>query len=185
MNRIVLAFIVSGLGALALCGSDSSAPPVSKIFDQQLAMVEGELVPLAEAMPADKYGFAPTHGEFHGVRTFSHQVSHVAAVIYAVSASVLGEKNPSESGESENGPASLKTKDDVVKYLKDAFAYGHKAMNSLTAENLTQMVPSAFGDDKVPRVSMATVTVWHSFDHYGQMVVYARMNGIIPPASRR
>lgn len=49
-------------------------------------------MPPAEAMPADKYSFAPSHGEFKGVRTFGQQVSHVAAVIYAVSASVLGEK---------------------------------------------------------------------------------------------
>src|SRR5689334_1323252 len=102
MNRIVLALLVSGLSAWVLSGSDASAPTVSKIFERQLSTVESELVPLAEAMPADKYGFAPSHGEFHGVRTFGQQVSHVAAVIYAVSASVLEEKNPSESGESEN-----------------------------------------------------------------------------------
>jgi hypothetical protein len=58
-------------------------------------------------------------------------------------------------------------------------------MQSLTSANLTGMVKSAFGEGEVPRVSMATVAVWHTFDHYGQMVVYARMNGIIPPASRQ
>jgi len=147
-------------------------------------MLEHELVPLAEAMPAEKYDFAPTSGEFKGVRTFGQQVSHLAAVIYLVSATVLDEKVPSEAGEGENGPATLKSKSDIVGYLKSAIAYGHKAMNSLTAANLTDRVKSAFGDDQVPRVSMASVAVWHSFDHYGQMVVYARMNGIIPPASR-
>jgi hypothetical protein len=76
-------------------------------------------------------------------------------------------------------------KDDYVKYLKGAIAYTHKAMNSLTASNLTDMVKPPFGESKVSRVSMATLPVWHSFDHYGQMVVYARMNGIIPPASRQ
>jgi hypothetical protein len=105
--------------------------------------------------------------------------------MYMVSASVLGEKVPAEAGEGENGPATLKVKDDYVKYLKGAIAYSHKAMNSLTAANLTGLVKSAFGNEEVPRVSMATVTVWHSFDHYGQMVVYARMNGVIPPASRQ
>ena len=148
-------------------------------------MLEREFVPLVEALPADKYDFAPTNGEFHGVRTFGQQVSHVAAVIYMVSASVLGEKNPSEPGKNENGPALLKTKDDILKYLKDAFTYGHKAMTSLTDRNLTEMVQSPFGSNQVPRVSMASVAVWHSFDHYGQMVVYARMNGITPPARRR
>ncbi|MBI3664719.1 MAG: DinB family protein [Acidobacteria bacterium] len=143
MNRLSCAFLSLALPAGALFGAEPGAPPVSKIFDQQLTMVEREIVPLAEAMPADKYGFAPTNGEFKDVRTFGQQVSHVAAVIYAASASVLVEKNPSETGKDENGPASLKTKDDIVKYLKDALAYGHRAMAALTDQNLTAMVPSA------------------------------------------
>jgi len=179
---VVLLFAACGLTAF---GADSSTSSVSKVFDGQLSMIEHDLVPLAEAMPADKYSFAPTHGEFKGVRTFGQQVGHIAAVMYLVSATTLGEKNPSESGEGENGPSKLKTKDDYVNYLKAAIAYGHKAMQSLTSQNLTGMVKSAFGNEQVPRVSMATVTVWHTFDHYGQMVVYARMNGIIPPASRQ
>jgi len=182
MLRLPIALLLAGACGLAF-GAD--APSVSKILDDQLSMVEHELVPLAEAMPADKFDFAPTHGEFKGVRTFGHQVSHIAAVMYMVSASVLGEKVPAEAGEGENGPATLKSKDDYVKYLKAAIAYTHKAMRSLTAANLTTMIKSPFGDGEVPRLDMATVPVWHSFDHYGQMVVYARMNGIIPPASRR
>jgi hypothetical protein len=182
MTRIPLLLCFAGACGSTAFGVD--AAPVGKTFDQELTMVERELVPLAEAMPADKYNFAPTHGEFKGVRTFGQQVSHVAAVIYAVSAGVLEEKTPSGAGSGEDGPATLKSKDEIVKYLKDAFAYAHKAMNSLTGTNLTTMVKSAFGDEKVPRVSMANEMVWHSFDHYGQMVVYARMNGIIPPASR-
>ncbi|PYT33823.1 MAG: hypothetical protein DMG58_06335 [Acidobacteria bacterium] len=162
---VVLLFAACGLTAF---GADSSTSSVSKVFDG-----------------ADKSSFAPTHGEFKGVRTFGQQVGHIAAVMYLVSATTLGEKNPSESGEGENGPSKLKTKDDYVNYLKAAIAYGHKAMQSLTSQNFTGMVKSAFGNEQVPRVSMATVTVWHTFDHYGQMVVYARMNGIIPPASRQ
>ena len=96
---------------------------------------------------------------------------------------IVGRPRASEAG--FNYSAAMKSKDEIVKYLKDSFAYAHKAMLSLTAKNLAELVPSAFGSDKVPRVSMATVAVWHSFDHYGQTVVYARMNGIIPPASRK
>ena len=101
-----------------------------------------------------------------------------------VSASVLGEANPSQTGENENGPPSIQSKDEVVKYLKDAFAYGHKAMQFVTDRNATELVKSAFGTRQVPRISMATLVTWHSFDHYGQMVEYLRMNSIIPPASR-
>jgi len=183
MTRLPVALFCAACAVTAF-GADPSTASVSKIFDGQLSMIEHEVVPLAEAMPADKYSFAPTHGEFKGVRTFGQQVGHIAAVMYAVSSAALGEKNPSENGEGENGPANLKTKDDYVNYLKAAVAYSHKAMQSLTSQNLTGMVKSAFGNEQVPRVSMATVAVWHTFDHYGQMVVYARMNGIIPPASR-
>jgi uncharacterized damage-inducible protein DinB len=172
------------LTALAL-NAQAPAPSIAKIFDGQLSAIERELVPLVEAVPADKMSFAPTQGEFQGARTFAQQATHTAAVVYAVCAAVLGEKNPTDMGSNENGSASLKTKEDVVKYVKDAFAYGHKAMQTLTMENLTEQIPSPFGQGKMARASAASIAVWHSFDHYGQMAVYARMNGIIPPASRR
>ncbi len=89
-------FFLLAICALPLLAADNAAPGMSKVMDEQLKMVESEFVPLAEAMPAEKYGFTPTGGEFKKVRTFGQQVSHVAAVMYACSAAVLGEKNPSE-----------------------------------------------------------------------------------------
>ena len=169
---------------LAICSLPVfAAGPVSKAFDDDLTGIERDIVPLAEAMPAAKFNFAPSQGEFKGVRTFAQQTTHVAAVMYAVSAAVLGEKNPVSMGANENGAESLKSKEEIVKYLKDAFVYAHKAMGSLTEKNLTDMVATPFGAD-APRVKMATLAVSHSFDHYGQMVVYARMNSVVPPASR-
>lgn len=165
-------------------GAQTPSQTVGQIVDRDLTMLDRELVPLAEAMPAERYVFAPTGGEFKGVRTFGQQVSHVAAVLYAVSAAAAEEKNPSEMGPGENGPPSLKTKADIVKYLKDALAYSHKAMAKMTNQNSTDLVVNPFGPNKVPRLKVAYETVWHSFDHYGQMVVYLRMNGIVPPASR-
>ena len=150
----------------------------------KIRLIEREVVPLAEAMPEEKYAFAPTGVEFKGVRTFSQQMTHIAAVIYQVSSASLGEKNPSELGDQENGPASIKGKAGAVQYLKDAFAYAHKACAVLTAENAVDMMPSPYGQGKTPRLSLLNEVVWHSFDHYGQSVVYARMNGIVPPASR-
>jgi hypothetical protein len=160
----------------------NAAPTIGEIHDHELSILERELVPLAEAMPADKYDFAPTQGAFKGVRTFGQQMTHIATVMYSVSATVLGEKPPVDLGKSENGPDSLKGKDAIVKYLKGAFAYSHKAMKSLTDQNFAEMVP-AYGN-KAPRGQVASELVWHGFDHYGQAVVYLRMNGIIPPASR-
>ena len=184
MSRIWPMFVVAVIAAQLAPGADPAKPAISKVIDEQLSMIESELVPLAEAMPADRYGFAPTEGAFQGARTFALQVRHTSALIYMFSASVLEEPNPSEEGENQNGPASLRTKEELVKYLKAAFAYGHKAMKSLTAQNLTDMVNPAYGNNKVPRAAMANGAVWHTWDHYGQMAVYARMNGIVPPASR-
>ncbi|MGH9664256.1 MAG: DinB family protein [Bryobacteraceae bacterium] len=185
MNRLIICSIALSATALLAPAAEPAKTPVNKIFDQQLRSVEREVVSLAEAMPADKYSFAPTKGDFAGVRTFAQQMTHIAFVIYSVSSATLQEPNPTQPGTSENGPSSIQGKEQVVKYLKDAFVYAHKAMNSLTEQNLTDPVKSAFGNGDAPRISMATVAVWHTFDHYGQAVVYARMNGITPPASRR
>ncbi len=184
MKPFSLFLLMTATFTAVLSGAETAAPSMSKVFDQQVSMMERELVPLAEAMPADKYSFVPTGAEFSKSRTFGQQVSHVAAVLYMFSAALVGEKPPTDVGESENGPATLKTKDDIVKYLKDAFAYTHKAMAGITADNLMEMIPTSFGKNKVTRLSMATAPVWHSFDHYGQMAIYARMVGIVPPASR-
>ena len=163
-----------------------SMNPIAKIYDGDLSTIESELVPLVEAMPEAKFGFAPKDGEFKGARTFAQQATHVASVNYACAAAMLGEKNPVDMGLAENGPASLKSKAEIVKYVKDSFDYTHKAMAKLSEKGLTEPITSAFdAKKKVPRASMASVPVWHSFDHYGQMVIYARMNGIVPPASRR
>ncbi|MBS1877157.1 MAG: DinB family protein [Acidobacteria bacterium] len=176
---------LSALAALPVLAADPAPPTMGKIFDQQLTSVEREVVSLAEAMPAEKYAFAPKDGAFKDVRTFSQQVSHIAYVTYAVSSAALGEKNPSSTDAKENGPTTLKTKADVVKYLKDSFAYAHKATAMLSAANSMDMVQSAFGKNKTPRIYMVNVAIWHSFDHYGQMAVYARMNNVVPPASRQ
>ncbi len=171
---------------LACAGLHGQTPTPAQVFDRQLTGFEREFVPLVQAMPADKMNFAPSAslGEFKGVRTFAQQATHIATVIYEVSAAALGEKNPVEVGEHENGPATLTSKEAIVKYVQDSFVYAHKAMNSLTAANLMDQITSPFGDGKMSRVAAATIAVWHSYDHYGQMVIYARLNGVVPPASR-
>ena len=183
MNRITCVLALAAFPAI-LGAAEPSSSVIGKTMDRDLSGVEREFVPLVEAMPADKINFAPTDGEFKGVRTFAQQAKHVAAVLYIVSASVLQQPVPPEAGKGEDGPANVTTKDQIVAYVKGAFAYGHKAMASLTDANSVDMIQSAFGKNKVSRLSMASSASWHSFDHYGQMVVYARMNGIIPPASR-
>jgi hypothetical protein len=156
---------------------------IPQVLDHGVASVEGEFVPAAEAMPEDKYSFAPTSGEFKGVRTFAQQAKHVAAVNYLVGSAILEEKPPVDLG-SENGPDAIKTKADIVKFLKDSFAYVHRAVRTINNGNLLSPIKSPFGEGMVTRLGMATLIVGHCFDHYGQMVEYLRMNNIVPPASR-
>jgi hypothetical protein len=180
--------IIHSLVALAFCAAAvnaADAPSAAKIIQSQLSGLEHEFVPLVEAMPADKFNFAPKDGTFTGVRTFGTQAKHVAFVLYQVSSALLGEKNPSGGGDDENGPANLAGKEEIVKYVKDAFAYSQKAVATLTNENLLQETVSPFNPkNKSTRLASAGTLISHSFDHYGQMVVYARMNKIVPPASR-
>ncbi len=177
-------YAILALVALAAPAFPADNMSIARLYDGQLRSVESEIVPLVEAMPADKFNFAPTNGEFKGVRTFARQAKHVAAVIYIVAAAADKQPKPPVETGGENGPDSIASKDQIVRFLKDSFAYAHQVMAKLTAENQLEMVKSPFGGPDVPRGGIANATVWHTFDHYGQMVVYARMNGIIPPASR-
>jgi DinB superfamily len=154
----------------------------ASVMDRSLSGVEKEFVSAAEAMPEDKYSYAPTSGEFKGVRTFAEQIKHVAAVNYMVFSTMLDEKAPDTGG--ENGPDSIKTKAEIVKYLKESFVLGHRAMAGLRPENLVESIPSPFGQGTTTRLGMGTLIIGHCFDHYGQMVEYLRMNSIVPPASR-
>lgn len=180
---IVLGLILaSSLATLAQSAEQKKT--VSSVLDGTVKNIESEFVSAAEAMPEDKYGFAPSNGEFKGVRTFAQQVKHVAAVNYIVGGTILGEKPPVDTG-GENGPDSIKSKADILRFLKDSFAYAHKAAASVNDANAVEPIKNPFGKESTTRLGMATVFAWHGFDHYGQMVEYLRMNGIVPPASRR
>jgi len=185
IKSIALSFVVLSCATLAWSQTKPAEhPTLSQIMDHAIGQVESEFVPAAEAMPEEKYSFAPTNGEFKGVRTYAEQIKHVAAINYMIAAAVLEEKPPVELG-GEDGPATISTKADILKFIKDSFAYTHKAMRSINEKNQTDQIPSPFGEGKVSRIGIADVALAHPFDHYGQMVVYLRMNGIIPPASRQ
>ncbi len=189
LRVITVALLLSCLAAAQTPAGQKAAPAkptIDRVLNGQLGGVEGEFVSAADAMPEDKYNYAPTEGEFKGVRTFGLQVKHVATTNYMIAAAMLGDaKPPVDIGSSENGPDSMTSKADIMKYLKESFAYMHKAMSSVNSDaRFTEMVKSPFGPGQMPRGSLAVLTVGHCFDHYGQMVEYLRDNGIIPPASR-
>jgi hypothetical protein len=179
--------IIRSLTLFALCAlptlAADAAPDARQIFDRQLSNTEREVVGLTEAMPADKFNFAPTNGDFKGVRTFALQARHIAFEINCVAAALLAEPVPTQ--EHENGPDDLKTKDDIVAYLKAAFAHAHRAVATLNNNNLLELTADPFNPKgKSTRVASVGIFYWHTYDHYGQMVEYLRMNNLKPPASR-
>ncbi len=176
-------FFATTLTALAQTPKAAEHRTAKEILDHAVTGVEHEFVPAADAMPEDKFNFAPTNGEFKGVRTFAQQIKHVAAVNYELAAAILEEKPPVDIGD-ESGPKSLTAKADIIKYLKGSFAYAHKAIATINDKNVTETVKSPFGEGRVSRMGLAMEFSSHAYDHYGQMAVYLRMNGIIPPASR-
>jgi hypothetical protein len=78
----------------------------------------------------------------------------------------------------------MKTKTEILSYLKASFTYVHKAIQTINEKNLVEPIKSPFGEGWVTRLGLGTSVTAHGFDHYGQMVEYLRMNGIVPPASR-
>jgi uncharacterized damage-inducible protein DinB len=160
-------------------------PTVGAAMDATYQWVPMQFIGAAEAMPADKFDWAPTQGEYKGVKTFAQQVKHVAAVNFVFGAVILGEKPQVDMAHIEMGPDSLKTKAEIVNYLKDSFAYARKAIQSITAQNGVRPIKNPFGPGPdFTAIGMATLLSFHGMDHYGQMVEYLRMNGIVPPASR-
>jgi hypothetical protein len=165
-------------------GTDQQKRTFASEFERQLTNVEKTIVEAADAMPEDKFNFAPTGpGDFKGVRTFALEVKHIAVANYMFSAGILQEKPPVEM-KGPNGPDNITSKADVMKFLKDSYAYAHKAVAAINENNVLESVKSPFGNQQTTRLSMGIRILAHPYDHYGQMVEYLRMNSIIPPASR-
>lgn len=158
---------------------------ISQALDYWISNCEKDVVSAAGAMPEAKYTFAPTAGEFTGARTFSDQIKHLAANNYRMAARMLGQ-NPTADQEAETGPATLQSKAEILEYLKGSFVALHRSTATITGENaVAPVVPQRIGTARQnTRVQFAVDAVAHSYDHYGQIVEYLRMNGIVPPASR-
>ena len=162
--------------------ADRSAQPrnVSQVIDFWVSETEQLLVPAADAMPEAKYSFAPSDGEFDGVRTFAEQVKHLGAANYQLAAGTLGEEPPAGTAR-ESAPDSVKTKDQIMDYLRGSFVSLHRAAAALNEKNMNDPIASK---GNRTRLQMLVDALVHSSNHYGQIVEYLRMNNIVPPASR-
>jgi len=181
--RILLCCAMAATPMLAIAQAAAPPkPPVGtrmdppQVYGRILGIVEKEFVSAAEAMPDEKFNFAPTQGEFKGVRSFGAQVKHVAeSNYYFFGGSSFTEAELKAKQESIE---KLTSKADIINALKDSLTQAHKFVDGVTSENA--FVTTETGT----RGGMAAFGIAHMMDHYGQMVVYLRMNGIVPPASR-
>jgi uncharacterized damage-inducible protein DinB len=183
----VVAAAQMGTGGAAAPAVGSISTP-SAALDSQLSLIEMEIMGAVKAMPADEFGFAPSAAifaptqktEFATVRTFAQQATHVAEANYFFAALVSGQKPDPKVRAVEK----LTSKDDVVAALADSFAAAHKAFATLTPANAFEVIKSP-EPGFATRATLSGFLIAHANDHYGQMVEYLRMNGIVPPASAK
>ena len=194
---------ILGLAAGALAQSPDGAKPkapatqmahqnapamrtIAEVVDLQVTQLENQVKRLAEAMPEDKFDFNPTNLNLPDsrdpVRTFAGQLKHMGTDNYAIWSPITGDAMPAGIKD-VNGPEELKTRAEILKFVADSFALGHKAAATLTSQNAVE--PLDFRGRKVARLFLATFAIEHAEDHCGQLAVYLRLSGITPPGSRK
>ena len=186
-----LAIFMTGAMRAQMSGSPA-APPVGTVekpaeaMDNMVGMLEYEITGVAKEMPADKYSFAPTGAlfapggaeKFDGVRTFGGQVTHLAQANYFFFMGWCGTKPDRDV----KAIGDLKSKDEILPALASSFAYAHKCVATITPSNAFVAIEPVDGFST--RIAITAFAVAHGNDHYGQMVEYLRMNGLLPPGSK-
>ena len=179
---IALSLSAAPVGVRAQAGSSAATAgkplPPAQVLDKLLSGQEKEITDLAEAMPADKFDFVPSSkiGLYEGVSSFSAQVKHLANANFGF---LKGFGGPVPISRADF--AKITTRDQILAALKQSYAYDHAAVATITPENAFVAVDA----DGTTRAGAVAAMLAHNNDHYGQLVEYLRMNGIIPPASRR
>ena len=196
LPRIAVLFVACGLVLTAAAKSKMLQESASKPAAQQddipksiadsvsrtLQFAEGNFLAVAEAMPENKYAFVTTGRNFDGARSFGEQVKHVACAQFAFFNEFEGKKPPDDCEKGGHDPA--KTKAELIKYLKDSFDYSNRVLATLSAENALERVEGRYAGPST-KLGISVVAVWHITDHYGQLVEYLRMNGIVPPMTQK
>src|SRR5579871_4095851 len=158
--------------------------PSSAVTDYWVTQQEKQMIAVIQAMPAVKYSFAPTNGEFRHVRTFGEQAKHLAAFNYIAAAAMMGEKPPVDAGD-ELGPDTVRTKAQVIAYVRGSYDALHRASAMIDdANTIVATTPQSPLGNNATRLGLAEEALIHAMDHYGQMIEYLRMNYVVPPGSR-
>ena len=172
--------------AAELSRDETPGKAIMRTFEFQ----EYDVRSAAEVMPEDKWDFRPAPGMFKNekpefgpaeVRTFREQMKHVACSNFGFAAEFDGTKPP--EGCDKNGPSPAHTKAEILTYLRDSFTALKKSLNAISVKNMFDPIEGPYAGPNT-RLGLAEVCVWHNADHYGQMAIYLRLNGIVPPSSR-
>jgi uncharacterized damage-inducible protein DinB len=136
-----------------------------------------KLIAMAEDFPEDKYDFKPTPAQ----RSFAEQLLHASGANYFFTNLCLGQKPPAEEDPKRD---QYKTKADVVSFVKKSFADGAAAIKAKGDKGMTDLVVDPDSNQQVRVSDMAYAFIEHSGEHYGQLAVYYRVAGLVPPESR-
>lgn len=177
MRRFCTILLIVAL-APAAAAQTPSANPISDGIRSQWNGAKRNVQQSAELMSAENYDYRPVDG----VRTFGELLAHVAGANYAICAAAKAEKTPFAEDHFEK---TATTRPAIIKATADAIAYCDTVFAALTDATAGQMVQSPFGPNQMPRTAALVMNIGHVKEHYGNMVTYLRMNGIVPPSSRR
>ena len=170
MKKSLVALLLSSANIVLAQSSNPLVASSKAIY----GIVSGNVVKAAEEMPEENYSFKPTPE----VRSFGQLIGHVADAQYAFCGAASGEKaNP------PNAEKTKTSKADLVQALKDAVAYCDKAYSGLTDAEAVQTVK--FFGRELPKLSVLSFNTAHTDEHYGNIVTYLRLKGLVPPSSQR
>ena len=180
---VMLVGIVAAMGS-PLCGQAPAAAgqgSPAKAVDELVNRFEREFTGVAKLMPAERYDFTPASlnvpgASFSKVRSFEDQVKHVAQANYSIAASIAG--TPEAVDVAAIG--KLRTKSEVLAVLASSFAAVHQAIATITVANENDIVEDIGVAPSQTRESEAAWVAVHGYDHYGQLVEYLRLNGLVP-----
>jgi uncharacterized damage-inducible protein DinB len=178
MHRLTLALLM----APAFAQNQSIPTSIQGSVARTLDLAEGQFLSVAEAMPESKYAFVPTAGNFEGARSFGEQVKHVACSHMAFFNEIEGKAPPAEC--EKGGPSKAATKAELIRYLRESFDYGNRVLASIEDQTALARVDGRYAGPNT-RLGITVTAVWHITDHYGQLVEYLRMNGIVPPPTQK
>jgi uncharacterized damage-inducible protein DinB len=182
-------FFAAALLAVAIAASpapaqdakkDAAVKPAdspSKVVLDSWNEIGRKLIAMAEDFPEDKYDFKPTPAQ----RSFAEQLLHAANANYFFTNAAMGLKMPAAEDPKR---ADFKTKADIVTFVKKAFADGAAAIKAKGDKGMSDLIVDPFANQQVRISDAAYGFIEHSGEHYGQLVVYYRVAGLVPPESR-